>query len=145
MAPTPEEAAKLFRVCERLDADDQPRCRARQLERSRKEWGLSNPRDAQQLYDSFDLGQFHLRTRLKEERRREFAQSRRTRTTYRQFQPTDDVNTRRRPYINDLRQRRLDCMLESPGRPRKLCFDKLTGDARKLMKRERGSNQYPAR
>ncbi|TSC97755.1 MAG: hypothetical protein Greene101449_1106, partial [Candidatus Peregrinibacteria bacterium Greene1014_49] len=99
---------------------------------------------AYDLYDAMDLGQGHLRDRLQEERRQEFRRGVQDRRTYRQLKPVQNVNTERRPYLNDLKQARLECQLKPHGRQRSICMDEVGNWARKVMQSNAPSTRYPA-
>lgn len=141
----PEDVqVRIFRPCTRFDDADQVRCKAREAQKWRQKGTLNLPHKDFEFRDAQDFGQGHLRARLRAERRLHFQKQAATRRTYRQFQPTDDPNTRRRPYINDIRAERLRCMLLSPGRPRALCLDALANKARAEMREASATRKYPA-
>ncbi|OGJ66611.1 hypothetical protein A3B61_03355 [Candidatus Peribacteria bacterium RIFCSPLOWO2_01_FULL_53_10] len=143
----PEDVMQTIqRTCHRFSEQDNVRCESRE----KKKWWQSlrlkrTPRKAYDLYDEMDLGQGHLRQRLQEERKQEFRRGVQDRRTYRQFKPVENVNTERRPYLNDLQQARLECQLKPHGRQRSLCFDEVGNWARKEMQKQRPSEGYPAK
>jgi hypothetical protein len=137
---------QLLRVCAHVDSDHTERCIARQKARAKVEGGMSRPTGAFELYDGMDRGQNHLRARLQRMRAQDFARDvRLNRRTYAEFKPTEDLNTAKRPYVNDIRYQRLQCMYAPPGRQRNICLDELGNTARKQMQDLRGTNLYPAR
>lgn len=130
---TTREKERLFRPCKNLDPRKRQRCETRQLKRAEEEWGKSHPTDAFAIYDRFDLGGDHLRARLQEERRVTFQRYwEENRKPLSAFTPEDNLNTRRIPYINTVREERLDCMYVAHGRPRALCFDQQIDRAQKM-------------
>jgi hypothetical protein len=143
---TPESITmSIERTCRRFTDQDRVRCKAREERKWRQSLALTRPTGDFEFRDRQDFGQGHLRKRLVTERRFKFRESvQETRRTYRQMKPVDDVNTRRRSYLNDLRLGRLRCMLEDPGRPRSLCMDRIGNWSREQMQRTSGTRQYPA-
>ena len=129
------QKAQAMRACVHADSKARERCEARIRKHAVAEWGKSNPDSAFQLYDSLDWGQNHLRYKLQVTRRIEnqkyWSANRRT---YSELTPTDDVNTERFPYVNTIREERLDCMYVAPGRPRSLCLDRQKDAAHKMQK-----------
>ena len=90
-----------------------------------------------ELYDSMDLGKARLRNRERQtrvtENKREIDANRKT---YSQLEWTDDANTRRRDFLNELRLRRLSCMRDTkPGVQRRKCLDALGNEMRENMKK----------
>ncbi|MBI3331630.1 hypothetical protein HYZ99_01580 [Candidatus Peregrinibacteria bacterium] len=128
-----DQKRQLYRSCG--TAADKPRCEARQLARLKAQ-AAHNPTGAEALYDKMDLGKARLRNRLQRERATD--NKRRietTRRTYRQLQSTDDHNTRRRDFLNELRLGRLACMTETkPGNARRQCLDRLQNEIRDKMR-----------
>ncbi|OGJ59837.1 hypothetical protein A2881_01745 [Candidatus Peribacteria bacterium RIFCSPHIGHO2_01_FULL_55_13] len=143
--PPEDVMQRIKRTCKKFDSKDNIRCESRE----KQKWWASlrltrTPKKAYDLYDQMDLGQGHLRARLQEERRQEQRRGVQDRTTYRQLKPVQNVNTERRPYLNDLQQARLECQLKPPGRQRSVCMDEVGNWARKLMQAEAPSQRYPA-
>jgi hypothetical protein len=143
----PEDVMQTIkRTCHRFSEQDNVRC----VSREKQKWWQSlrltrTPRKAYDLYDEMDLGQGHLRLKLQAERVQEFRRGVQDRKTYRQLKPVQNVNTERRPYLNDLQQARLECQLKPKGRQRSLCFDQVGNWARKEMQKERPSEKLPAK
>lgn len=143
--PPDDVMQTIKRTCRRFSEQDNIRCESREKQKWWQSLRLTRtPRKAYDLYDGMDLGQGHLRQRLQEERRQEFRRGVQDRTTYRQMKPVQNVNTERRPYLNDLKQARLECQLKPPGRQRSMCMDEVGNWARKLMQADAPSMQYPA-
>lgn len=143
--PPDDVMQTIRRTCKRFTEQDNVRCESREKQKWWQSLRLTKtPRRAYDLYDGLDLGKGHLRERLKEERRQEFRRGVQDRRTYRQLKPVEDVNTARRPYLNDLKQARLECQLKPPGRQRSLCFDQVGNWARKTMQEDTPSKRYPA-
>ncbi len=132
--PTAEQAVVLYKPCEKLTENQQKeRCKSRQLTK----WYNDNPRlpkNAMDLYNRLDVGGNQLRARLQQERKDAYAEDAKTRKTYSQWEPEDNHNTQKAPYLNDLRQQRLDCMYEAPGRARSRCFDQLKAASVRTMR-----------
>ncbi|MDD5103716.1 MAG: hypothetical protein PHX93_04930 [Candidatus Peribacteraceae bacterium] len=132
---TEREKERILLPCKRATPDRRIRCEVRELKRAEAEWGKSNPVDAYAVYDWMDLGGQHLRDRLQQERADAFTEHwDRTRKVYSQFEPTDDINTQRLPYVNAIRESRLDCMYVQHGRARAKCFDIQIDTAQKMMR-----------
>jgi hypothetical protein len=132
---TEKEKERILLPCKKVGADRRIRCEVRELKRAQLEWGKSRPVNAYDVYDWLDLGGHHLRARLQQERMLKFTQHwQKTRKMYSQFEPTDDVNTRRLPYVNRVRESRLDCMYAQHGRPRARCFDIQVDVSQKMMR-----------
>lgn len=143
--PSEEIAAQIYRPCKRTTEQDRVRCEARAL----LSWQQSlrqtrTPRHAIEVYKDMDMGQGDLRKRLQAERLQQSIERGKARKSYRQLEPTDDINTERHGYLKDLRAARLQCMLERPGRPRSMCLNKIAREARDAMRATRGSLSYPA-
>lgn len=141
VAPTPKkvfterEKERILLPCKRATEDRRIRCEVRELKRAEAEWGKSNPVDAFAVYDWMDLGGHHLRNRLQQERLQSFADHwEDSRKVYSEFTPTTDVNTERLPYVNAIRESRLDCMYAQHGRTRARCFDLQVDTAQKMMR-----------
>ena len=128
---TSDQRTQLMRPCQQITGQNKERCEARQLAR----WKLQEshkPDTAYETYDGMDMGQARLRNMLQRERatenKRHWAQ---TRKTYREQQLTEDLNTVMRPFLNDYREQRLRCMLETlPTRARTRCLDRLENQFR---------------
>lgn len=124
---------QVMRACVHEDAKARERCESRVKKRAVAEWGKSNPATAFELYDSLDWGGNHLRYNLqitrKIENQKYWSVNRRT---FSELTPTDDVNTKRLPYMNTIRAERLYCMYEPSGRPRALCLDRQKDAAQKM-------------
>jgi len=132
---TEEEKARILLPCKRVGPDRRIRCEVKELKRAGAERGNSSPVDAFTVYNSMDLGGAHRRNRLQQERLQSFnAHWSKTRKTYSAFEPTNDLNTQRLPYVNAVRESRLDCMYVQHGRARALCFDKQVDVSQKMMK-----------
>lgn len=132
---TSAQKTLLFRICQNLGPDRIERCQARQLERAKRTGGMSKPTDAQELYDKMDRGQGNLRKRLILERRTKYQiEVAKTRKTFGERTPTEDVNTARIPYLNELRAAQLTCMVAPPGRQRSNCLKDLNDTFQKKMK-----------
>jgi len=129
------EKERILLPCKRASPDRRIRCEVRELKRAQAEWGKSNPVNAYAVYDWLDLGGQHLRDRLQQERLESFADHvEQTRKVYSEFEPTDDVNTQRLPYVNAIRESRLDCMYVQHGRARAKCFDIQIDVSQKMMR-----------
>ena len=129
-----DQKVQLYRSCK--TAADKTRCEARQLARLKAQ-AAHDPTQAQELYDAMDLGKARLRNRERQtrvtENKREIET---TRKTYGQLEWTDDANTRRRDFLNELRLRRLSCMRDAkPGVQRRTCLDQLGNEMRENMKK----------
>ncbi len=121
---TKREKERILLPCKRASADRRIRCEVRELKRAEAEWGMSNPINAYDVYNWMDLGGQQLRNRLQQERLQAFSDHwEESRKVYSEFEPTDDINTQRLPYVNAIRESRLDCMYARHGRTRTLCFD----------------------
>ncbi|MDD4286757.1 MAG: hypothetical protein PHO20_01315 [Candidatus Peribacteraceae bacterium] len=132
---TEREKERILLPCKRASPDRRIRCEVRELKRAEAEWGKSNPTDAYAVYDWMDLGGQHLRDRLQQERVDAFTEHwEQTRKVYSQFTPTDDVNTQRLPYVNAIRESRLDCMYVQHGRARAKCFDIQIDVSQRMMR-----------
>jgi len=132
---TEREKERILLPCKKVTADRRIRCEVKELKRAEAEWGRSSPLEAFAVYDRMDLGGNHLRNRLQQERLQSFnAHWSNTRKVYSEFEPTDDLNTQRLPYVNAVRESRLDCMYVQHGRARALCFDKQVDVSQKMMK-----------
>lgn len=132
---TEREKQRILLPCKKVSADRRIRCEVKELKRAEAEWGKSNPINAYAVYDWMDLGGQHLRDRLQEERLQSFsAHWEQTRKVYSRFTPTDDVNTQRLPYVNPIRESRLDCMYVEHGRARARCFDIQIDVSQKMMR-----------
>ena len=59
--------------------------------------------------------------------------------TVRELPKVKDVNTSRIQYLQEYRQNQVQCMEEAPGRPRRLCFERIRNGAKKAMKDARGT------
>lgn len=131
---TGKEKERILLPCRNTSADRRVRCEVKELKRAQLEWGKSSPMDAYAVYDWLDLGGQRLRDRLQQERSTSFQQYwEDTRRVYSDFEPTDDINTQRLPYVNRVRESRLDCMYVQHGRARTLCFDKQVDLSQKMM------------
>lgn len=129
------EQERILLPCRRASPDRKIRCEVRELKRAEAEWGKSNPVNAFAIYDWMDLSGKHRRDRLQKERLDAFAQHwERTRKVYSEFEPTTDVNTKRLPYVNSIRESRLDCMYVQHGRARTRCFDIQVDVSQKMMR-----------
>lgn len=143
--PPEDVMQRITRTCKKFDNKDNVRCESREKQKWWQSLRLTRtPRKAYDLYDELDLGQGHLREKLQEERRQEFRRGVQDRKTYRQLKPSEDVNTERRPYLNELKQKRLECQLKPPGRQRSKCMDEVANWARKTMQADTPSMRYPA-
>ncbi len=132
---TEREKERILLPCKRASPDRRIRCEVRELKRAEAEWGKSNPVNAFAVYDWLDLGGQHLRDRLQQERADAFAEHwEQTRKVYSEFTPTRDVNTQRLPYVNAIRESRLDCMYAQHGRTRTKCFDIQVDVSQKMMR-----------
>jgi hypothetical protein len=132
---TEREKERITRLCmDYTDPRERNRCEVHQLTRAEQEWGKSHPIDAYALYDRLDLGGYHLRNRVQTERLNAFREYwSAQRRTYSQFEPSKDINTTRLPYVNTVREERLDCMYVAHGRPRTLCLEWQKDRAQKMM------------
>lgn len=131
---TEKEKERILLPCKRVSADRRIRCEVKELKRAELEWGKSSPVDAYAVYDWLDLGGNHLRARLQQERHAQFAEHwGQNRRVYSAFEPTSDINTQRLPYVNRVRESRLDCMYVQHGRARARCFDRQVDAAQKMM------------
>lgn len=132
---TDREKERILLPCKRASPDRRIRCEVRELKRAEAEWGKSNPVDAFAVYNWMDLGGQHLRDRLQQERADAFAEHwENTRKVYSAFEPTDDINTQRLPYVNPIRESRLDCMYVQHGRARAKCFDVQIDVSQRMMR-----------
>lgn len=132
---TEKEKERILRPCKNVSADRRIRCEVRELKRAQAEWGKSTPVNAYAVYDWLDLGGAHRRSALQKARHTAFDQYwANTRRVYSAFEPTDDINTQRLPYVNNVRESRLDCMYVQHGRARALCFDKQIDVSQKMMR-----------
>lgn len=132
---TDREKERILLPCKRVSPDRRIRCEVKELKRAEAEWGKSNPVDAFAVYNWMDLGGAHLRDRLQQERLDSFTRHwEQTRKVYSQFTPTDDINTQRLPYVNRVRESRLDCMYAQHGRTRARCFDTQIDVSQKMMR-----------
>jgi len=132
---TEREKERILLPCKRASPDRRIRCEVRELKRAEAEWGKSNPVNAYDVYNWMDLGGQHRRDRLQQEREdRLAAHWQSTRKVYSQFEPTNDINTQRLPYVNRVRESRLDCMYAQHGRTRTKCFDIQVDTAQKMMR-----------
>jgi len=130
---TVSEKERLFRSCKKADPRQRERCETRQLARAQEEWGKSHPTDAFALYDRLDLGKNHLRSSIQTNRRILFERNwSLNRKTFSAFKPVDNLNTRRLPYMNTVREEELNCMYEAHGRPRTLCLEWQRDRAQKM-------------
>lgn len=130
---TASEKERLFRSCKKADPRQRERCETRQIARAQEEWGKSHPTDAFALYDRLDLGKNHLRSNLQTNRRILFERHwSLNRKTFSEFEPVDNFNTRRLPYMNTVREEELNCMYEPHGRPRTLCLEWQKDRAQKM-------------
>lgn len=144
--PPEEIMARIKRLCQKFSDQDRIRCESREVKRWQDSKSLMRtPTTDYEFRDKQDFGQNHLRSRVQSEIRRNAFQKASTRRTYRQLQPTDDVNTRLNPYLNELKQKRLECHLKPPGRQRSMCMDQVAQWARKQMTETTSSKEYPAR
>jgi hypothetical protein len=143
--PSDKVAERIARTCKNLDDKDRERCVVRE---ERKWWDSLSltklPVKHLEFLDKQDFGQGHLRERIKAERRTEFRKNIVDRKTYRQMRPTDDLNTQRKDYLNDLKMMRLECQLKPHGRQRALCIDEVGNWARKQMMIDTPSRRLPA-
>ncbi|MFH0770124.1 MAG: hypothetical protein V1926_01975 [Candidatus Peregrinibacteria bacterium] len=142
---TADQKTQLFRICQNLGPDKIERCKARQLARAKRTGGMSRPTDAYILYDKkMDRGQGNLREKLRLERKTKYQiEVAKTRKTLGEFTPTEDVNTSRIPYLNDLRSAQLACMKAPPGRQRSTCLKDLNDTFQKKMRAYRLEQQTP--
>ena len=132
---TGHQKERILKPCASAPAGDRPRCEARAMRNAQEEWSRSFPGDAYAVYDWMDLGGNHLRDRLMAERQAAFREYwRQNRSTYGDFAPTADINTTRLPYVNRVRESRLDCMYVAHGRPRAKCFDTQIDVAQRMMR-----------
>lgn len=132
---TAREKERILQPCKKVSADRRIRCEVRELKRAEAEWGKSNPVDAFAVYNWLDLGGQHLRNRLQQERADAFSEHwENTRKVYSAFEPTNDINTQRLPYVNPIRESRLDCMYVQHGRARAKCFDIQIDVSQKMMR-----------
>lgn len=130
---TGDQRTQLFRSCG--SAAEKVRCEARQLARWKVQ-AAHKPDTALATYDGMDLGKARLRTNEQQERlKTNKKEIEATRKTYSQLEWTDDANTRRRDFLNELRLRRLSCMRDAkPGAHRRQCLDALGNEMREKMK-----------
>ncbi len=142
----PEEVVKsIERTCRSLDDKDKERCIFREEQKWWESLQLTKlPKKHQEFLDEQDFGKGHLRERIKAERRTNFRKKVGERKTYRQIRPTDDLNTQRKDYLNDLKMMRLECQLKPKGRQRALCIDQVGNWGRKQMLKDTPSRRYPA-
>jgi len=141
LQPTGTERDQLLKVCANItDLQERPRCEARQIAR----WRLGQAKqvqlglNAQSVYDDIDLGNGRIRRLTNENRRKLFGEEASQRKTYAEFEGTDDVNTNRLSYVNELRLERLRCHKDVPhGRARSLCLENAAQTARKHMEEYR--------
>lgn len=132
---TDREKERILLPCRNVTEDRRIRCEVRELKRAQAEWGKASPADAYAVYDWLDLGGNHLRSRLKQERIARFnAHWSKTRRTYSALEPTEDINTQRLPYVNRVRETRLNCMYARHGRTRAKCFDRQIDVAQRMMR-----------
>ncbi len=143
--PSDKVAERIARTCKNLDDKDKERCVVRE---ERKWWESLTltklPTKHQEFLDKQDFGQGHLRERLKAERRTDLRRNITGRKTYKELRPTDDLNTQRKDYLNDLKMMRLECQLKPHGRQRALCIDQVGNWARKQMMKDTPSRRLPA-
>lgn len=143
--PSDEVVVSIERTCKRFSDQDYERCKDRE---ERKWWQSLKltklPKKHYEFLDEQDFGQGHLRERMQAERRTEFRKNISDRKTYRQIRPTDDLNTKRKDYLNDLKMERLECQLKPPGRKRSQCIDQVGNWARKQMQINTPSRRFPA-
>ncbi|MDD5040888.1 MAG: hypothetical protein PHX87_01925 [Candidatus Peribacteraceae bacterium] len=132
---TEQQKERILKPCLSVPANNRPRCEARAMRNAELEWSRAFPGDAYAVYDWMDLGGNHLRARLQNERSTAFQEYwSENRTTFSNFKPTEDINTTRLPYVNRIRESRLDCMYVPHGRPRALCFDQQIDTSQKMMR-----------
>lgn len=144
---TETEKKAIFRPCLTVDSDAIERCKTRQLARLKiTTSGVRGiPTNAQDLYERMDLGGAKRRIEAQRARLIESRDSVKGRKTYREYDPATDANVAQASYVGDLRAERLKCQLESPGRPRALCFDRVAQKYRKIMQENSGSKQEIAK
>lgn len=129
----------IFRPCETVDSDAVERCKARQL--AKVNIGTSSerrPTDALNLYKSLDLGGAQKKSTAIRTRADLLKELRKSRTTYKQYDPTTDPLNAQKSYIGDLRKEKLQCQLMPAGRPKSICFDQVAQKYRKVMKNDEG-------
>lgn len=132
---TAQEKERILLPCKRATPERRIRCEVQELKRAEAEWGKSKPMNAYEVYDWMDLGGHHLRNRLQQERLQTFSDHwEQTRKVYSAFEPADDVNTQRLPYVNAIRESHLDCMYVRHGRPRTLCLEAHKDASQKMMR-----------
>ena len=143
--PPDKVAARIQRTCKNLDDKDKERCVVREEAKWWQSLTLTKlPTKNEEFLDKQDFGKAHLRERLTAERRTDLRKNITGRKTYRELRPTDDLNTQRKNYLNDLKMMRLDCQLKPPGRQRSLCIDEVGNWARQQMMKDTPSRRFPA-
>ncbi|MDD4628401.1 MAG: hypothetical protein PHE68_03350 [Candidatus Peribacteraceae bacterium] len=124
---------RVMRACVHADSKELERCMQRQKRNATAVWGKSNPVTALNFYDTQDWGMSHLRYRLTTNRlvgNQQYWSI--NRKTFAEFTPREDINTKRLPYVNTVRQEELECMYVAAGRPRALCLDRQRDAAQKM-------------
>ncbi len=143
--PPDKVAMRIARTCKNLDDKDKERCVVRQEAKWWQSLTLTKlPTKHQEFLDKQDFGKAHLRESITAERRTDFRRNVTGRKTYKDLRPTDDLNTQRKDYLNDLKMMRLECQLKPPGRQRSLCIDEVGNWARKQMMKDTPSRRLPA-
>ena len=143
--PPDKVIARIQRTCTNLDDKDKERCTVREENKWWQSLTLTKlPTKHQEFLDKQDFGKTHLRERINAERRTDLRKNITGRRTYRELRPTDDLNTKRKAYLNDIKMERLECQLKPPGRQRALCIDEVGNWARKQMMKDTPSRRFPA-
>lgn len=133
---TEREKAILLKPCANETGSSKIRCEYRQLEHAKVQARRgSKVTGEEEVFERIDFQQGFLRTRMIESvQQRRAARLGESYTPLSQLKPTEDVNTTRLPYLNDYRQKRLECMYETPGRPRNLCLQRTAQELRSVNK-----------